>query len=611
MADESTDRVVEEDSGNSNVNDNANDTLKYQLLGPSLTKAGQDAVNQQKVSEIIYNASKGSKFFNHEQERDRNQTLKIERIAAEKVRLEKLDLSHDLRRADEYLAELELTRDLSQYVIHVDCDAFFAAVEELDRPELKTVPMAVGKGVLTTCNYVARKFGIRSGMASFVAKKLCPQLVLLPSNYEKYTAKATEIRTILAQYDPLFESASCDEAYLNITAYCDENQMDPDEAVQRLRAEILENTKISVSAGIAPNAKIAKISSNINKPNGQFRVANERIAVMEFMQSLPCRKVNGIGRVFERELDSIGIKTCGDIYPQRAILTKLFGEKAFQFLAQCYLGLGRTNIEPVETHERKSVSTETTFHEIGDKEELRGKLRWAAEEMEKDLARTQFKSRTLCLKVKLHTFEVLTRQTAPPRAVSQAKDLYTYALPMLIKLEKEIPGMKLRLLGLRCSNLVTTKKTGLNFFGFTAQPKPPTVEPPEPTKEREIGAEEAFEAAARQEVQDEMNDLEQLSQEAAIPDQSIPTIEAGPEAGPVEESPAQWECPICSKPQMADDRGFNDHVDFCLSRQTIREATQDTHSVIDEPSQGTGSRKRKPVNPGGNEDPRQKRLFFR
>jgi DNA polymerase kappa len=182
---------------------------------------------------------------------------------------------------------------------------------------------------------------------------------------------------------------------------------------------------------------------------------------------------------------------------------------------------------------------------------------------------------------------------------------------MLIKLEKEIPGMKLRLLGLRCSNLVTTKKTGLNFFGFTAQPKPPTVEPPEPTKEREIGAEEAFEAAARQEVQDEMNDLEQLSQEAAIPDQSIPTIEAGPEAGPVEESPAQWECPICSKPQMADDRGFNDHVDFCLSRQTIREATQDTHSVIDEPSQGTGSRKRKPVNPGGNEDPRQKRLFFR
>lgn len=532
-------------------------------------------------------------------------------------------MSHDRRRADEYLAELELTRDLSQYVIHVDCDAFFAAVEELDRPELKTVPMAVGKGVLTTCNYVARKFGIRSGMASFVAKKLCPQLVLLPSNYDKYTAKATEIRTILAQYDPLFESASCDEAYLNITAYCDENQVEPDEAVQRLRAEVLENTKISVSAGIAPNAKIAKISSNINKPNGQFRVPNERVAVMEFMRDLPVRKVNGIGRVFERELESIGIKTCGDIYPHRALLTKLFGEKAFQFLAQCYLGLGRTNIEPVETHERKSVSTETTFHEIGDKEEIRAKLRWAAEEMEKDLARTQFKGRTLCLKVKLHTFEVLTRQTAPPRALSQAKDLYIYALPMLIKLEKEIPDMKLRLLGLRCSNLVSTKKTGLNFFGFTAQPKqkaesePGTVETPgsnqddrtEPQNDHEIGAEEAFETAARQEIQDEMNDLEQLSQEVV----SDPSAEADPvdksltpvpeQSEQSEQSPMQWECPICNRPQAADDRQFNEHVDFCLSRQTIREATQDTHTIIEEPA----SRKRKPTS---NEDPRQKRLFF-
>lgn len=124
------------------------------------------------MSEVIYNSSKGSKFFNHEQNRDQLLTAKIERLLKEKARLEKLDLSWDLRKADEYLAELELSRDLSQYVVHVDCDAFFAAVEELDRPELKTVPMAVGKGVLTTCNYEARKFGCRSGMASFVAQKL-------------------------------------------------------------------------------------------------------------------------------------------------------------------------------------------------------------------------------------------------------------------------------------------------------------------------------------------------------------------------------------------------------------------------------------------------------
>ena len=234
-------------------------------------------------------------------------------------------MGNELRRADEYLAELELSRDLSQYVIHVDCDAFFAAVEELDRPELKTVPMAVGKGVLTTCNYLARKFGVRSGMASFVAKKLCPQLVLLPMNYDKYTAKAKEIRAIMAEYDPLFESASIDEAYLNITAYCDENHSEPHEVVQRMRVEILETTKVSVSAGIGANAKIAKIASNLNKPNGQFQVPNEREAIIEFMRGLPVRKVNGIGRVFERELESVGVKKCGDIFPHRALLTKLFG----------------------------------------------------------------------------------------------------------------------------------------------------------------------------------------------------------------------------------------------------------------------------------------------
>ncbi|KAJ5658908.1 hypothetical protein N7507_005359 [Penicillium longicatenatum] len=583
------------------------DTLKYQLLGPSLTKAGQDAVDQQKVSEIIYKASKGSKFFNHEQDRDRNLTVKIERILKRKAHLETLDLSHDLRRADEYLAELELTRDLSQYVIHVDCDAFFATVEELDRPELKTVPMAVGKGVLTTCNYLARKFGVRSGMASFVAKKLCPQLVLLPMNYDKYTAKAKEIREILAQYDPLFESASIDEAYLNITAYCAENELDPEEAVQRMRAEILQTTKVSVSAGIAANAKIAKISSNKNKPNGQFQVPNDRAAIMEFMRELPVRKVNGVGRVFERELGSIGIETCGDIYPHRALLTRLFGEKAFQFLAQCYLGLGRTKIEPVETHERKSVGTETTFHEIGDKDEIRAKLDWVSRELEGDLARTQFKGRTLVLKVKLHTFEVLTRQTAPSRAVSQAKDLYDFALPMLAKLEKEIPGMKLRLLGLRCTNLVSTKKAGINFFGAAAvQTRATSTESPGfKAADHEITAEEAFEDAARQEIQDEMNDLEQLSQEAVnMPDTAVPTG--------ADPSPAQWKCPICGRAQVADDRVFNEHMDFCLSRQTIREAIQDT-SDAPEGSTVHSNRKRRPTSqPSSSDvDPRQKRLFFR
>ncbi|KAL9017465.1 MAG: hypothetical protein Q9185_005227 [Variospora sp. 1 TL-2023] len=507
------------------------DTLKYRLLGPSLTKPGQDAVDQQKVSEVIYNASKGSKFFNNEESRDKNLTQKIEKILARKRQLERIDLASDLRRADDYITELELSRDLSQIVVHVDCDAFYAAVEELDHPELKHVPMAVGKGVLTTCNYHARKFGCRSGMAGFVAMKLCPQLICLPLNFEKYTKKAQEVREVLAQYDARFQSASMDEAYLNITQYCADHDMSPDEAVSQLRAQVFESAKITISAGVAANARIAKIASNRNKPNGQFRVASDRATIMAFMRDLPTRKVNGIGRVFERELDAIDVKTCGDIYLHRAFLSKLFGEKAFHFLMQVHLGLGHTSVRPAEEHERKSVGTESTFRDMSGREELRAKLRWIAEELEKDLARTQHKGRTLVLKIKLHTYEVLTRQVVPPKAVAAADDLYAYALPMFQKLEREIPGMKLRLMGLRCTHLVSTKKAeDVDFFGLTRPLSSSakstvsslhrhhrTMETDANGHERQIcPVEDDFETAARQERRQEMEQLEQhLSQEHA------------------------------------------------------------------------------------------------
>ena len=605
------------------------ETLKYHLLGPSLTKAGQDKVDQQKVSEVIYNASKGSKFFNNEETKDKTLTQKIERILAKRKQLEGVNLASDLRRADEYITELELSRDLSQTVVHIDCDAFYAAVEELDRPDLKNVPMAVGKGVLTTCNYHARRFGCRSGMAGFVAMKLCPELICLPLNFAKYTAKAQEVRQILADYDPRFESASIDEAYLNITQYCEEHDIEPEVAVSQLRMEVQEKTHITISAGIAPNAKIAKIASNRNKPNGQFRVANDRSTILAFMRDLPTRKVNGVGRVFERELDAIGVKTCGDIYSQRAYLSKLFGEKAFQFLMQCYLGLGRTNVQPAEEYERKSVGTESTFREISDRNELKDKLRWIAEELEKDLTRTQFKGRTLVLKIKLHTYEVYTRQVAPPKAVATADDLYNYSLPMLLKLDKEFPGMKLRLMGLRCTHLVSTKKSGIDFFGLQQPASDEDASSHNIQRDDEgweVWPEAEFEAAARQELQDEMNELERLSQEFdgtimnPNPDKNLLALEdealdesnrrhkhgreilpnpspsshknlpitrnsnneksdsgigfSKPASGykKPEVKKQVWTCPICARPQEASDKEFNAHVDLCLSRGAIKEA---------------------------------------
>ncbi|KAK8075535.1 hypothetical protein PG997_010198 [Apiospora hydei] len=619
-------------------------TLKYSLLGPSLTKAGQDSVDQSKVSDVIYNASKGSKFFNREEAKDQILTQKIAQILEKKRRLEKLDLTRETRQADQLLAQLDAGRDLTQYIVHVDCDAFYAAVELLDRPELEHLPFAVGGGVLTTCNYVARKFGCRSGMAGFVAKKLCPDILLLPLNFEKYTAKAHEVRAVLADYDPRFESASIDEAYLNITEYCKNHNLTPDEAVQQMRDEVHAKAKITVSAGIAPNAKLAKICSNMNKPNGQYRLPNERAAVMAFMRDLPTRKVNGVGRVLERELLEIGVRTCGDIYEQRRLLRQLFGDKTFEFLIMCHLGLGRTNVQPAEDYERKSVGTESTFRDMADPAQLRDKLRWIADELEKDMRRAECKGRTLVLKVKLHTYEVLTRQVVTPKAIHLADDLYNYALPILTKLMQEVPGMKLRLMGLRCTNLVSTKKPDTAAFFGMSRPlrRSESGDSPEPSTtaakrkassimdgEWEEWPEEALygndaELEGQIDAQTGGGTLDDEGKENyRHHGKEITPIHKKVASPPVEET--WWDCPICMRPQATDERQFNEHIDLCLSRQTIRDAVQ-RDSASNSPS-GTSSNieslpdsKRQKTGGGPDKkrgrsaamaaDPRQKKLFF-
>ncbi len=604
------------------------------------------------VSEIIYNASKGSKFFNREEEKDKILTKKINHILEKKRRLEKLDLSRESRAADQLIAQLDASRDLTQHIVHIDCDAFFAAVEQLERPELKDMPFAVGGGVLSTCNYIARKYGCRSGMAGFVAKKLCPELQVLPPNFNKYTSKAQEIREILADYDPRFESASIDEAYLNVTEYCEEHDMSPEVAVQQMRDEIHQKTKITVSAGIAANAKLAKICSNMNKPNGQYVLPSDRQAIMAFMRDLPTRKVNGIGRVLERELQEIGVKTCGDIYSHRHLLCQLFGDKTYEFLTGCYLGLGRTDVQPAEDYERKSVGTESTFRDLLDPVQLREKLRRTAEELEKDLRRAECKGRTLVLKVKLHTYELLTRQVVVPKALSQADDLYNYSLPLLTKLQQEIPDMKLRLMGLRCTHLVSTKKPDARaFFGLRPlRTEPADRHPAEPSSKRKAG--EALDDEAGEAGPSTVASVDEVSRSYPSdgswdahgePGEDEDYRHHGKEIVPnpprkavaeEKEEDEWWDCPICGRPRPTDERLFNEHIDLCLSRQTIRSAVQgdavalgsgparrrsetpetkrpktagDTDKKKQKRGRPSGSVRRRPPGP---EDPRQRKLFF-
>ncbi|KAK6949103.1 hypothetical protein Daesc_009176 [Daldinia eschscholtzii] len=296
----------------------------------------------------------------------------------------------------------------------------------------------------------------------------------------------------------------------------------------------------------------------------------------------------------------------------------LFGEKTYEFLLMCYLGLGRTEIQPAEEYERKSVGTESTFRDLSDPVQLREKLRQTADELEKDMRRTECKGRTLVLKIKLHTYEVLTRQVVTPRAICAANDLYNYSLPILAKLEQEIPGMKLRLMGLRCTNLISTKKPDTrSFFGLR----------PLKSNESAQGDNEIPQELLEQISRDESPGLgldRTGSEDRPIPEENDTYRHHGKEivpnpkrAAPQLESEEWWDCPICSRPQATDERLFNEHIDLCLSRQTIRDTVQREHKPSPNPAaevppskRRKGSAEKKRGRSLNSVDPRQTKLFF-
>lgn len=243
-------------------------------------------------------------------------------------------------------------------IIHLDMDCFYAAIEVRDRPELRGKPVGVGgardrRGVLTTCNYEARKFGVRSAMPTYMALQRCPKLIVLPTRFDVYRREAAVIRAILHRFTPLVEPLSLDEAYLDVTAH-------PGAAgplAQVIRDLIFRKTKLTASAGIGPNKLVAKIASDLKKPNGQFEVKPEEVG--EFMAALPVRKIWGIGAVTEQKLQQRGITTCRDLQRfSRLQLQETFGK----FGAELYDLARGIDDRPVEPErERKSLSTEETF----------------------------------------------------------------------------------------------------------------------------------------------------------------------------------------------------------------------------------------------------------
>ncbi|RKP14834.1 hypothetical protein BJ684DRAFT_7950, partial [Piptocephalis cylindrospora] len=321
-------------------------SLLSRVAGPSTGKAGLVETDKERISRLVYEVSKGSAFFENEVKKDQAAKAKIDEMRKQHERYKLQDSSLAEREIDSYWKELEMTRDLSRTIVHVDMDAFFASVEELLNPSLKDVPMAVGSmAMISTANYHARKFGVRSAMPGYIAKKLCPQLVFAQEHHTQYRDYANKVREVFKLFDPYFISIGLDEAYLDLTDYLEEEEhvnISPDEAVERLRAMIQRQER--ASAGIASVTWIAKVCSDINKPNGQYRLLPEKEKIIEFCRNLPIRKANGIGRVMEQTLLSIGVTTFGDVAIHRAALRHLLSKKTFNYLSLLYLGLGSTAV---------------------------------------------------------------------------------------------------------------------------------------------------------------------------------------------------------------------------------------------------------------------------
>ncbi|MEM7016587.1 MAG: DNA polymerase IV [Pseudomonadota bacterium] len=248
-------------------------------------------------------------------------------------------------------------------IIHIDMDCFYAAIEVRDAPALKDKPVAVGgrpdrRGVLSTCNYEARKYGLHSAMPSSQAVRLCPSLIILPGNMSKYRGVSHQIRETFHDFTPLVEPLSLDEAFLDVTE-TKECQGSATLIAAEIRRRIFEEHQLTASAGIAPNKFLAKVASDWRKPNGQFVITPPEVA--DFVRALPIKKIPGVGRVTAQKMSTLGMHTCGDMEAwSKVSLREQFGKFGERLYSLCR---GVDNRAVQVDSRRKSLSVETTYPE--------------------------------------------------------------------------------------------------------------------------------------------------------------------------------------------------------------------------------------------------------
>jgi DNA polymerase-4 len=332
-------------------------------------------------------------------------------------------------------------------------DAFFASVEQLDNPELRGKPVAVGgsgeRSVVAAASYEARKFGVRSAMPSVIAKRLCPNLIFVKHNFARYTEVSAAIHEIFREYTDLIEPLSIDEAFLDVTE--DKKSIGSATLIaKKIRKEIKSRTGLTASAGVSVNKFLAKIASDINKPDGLFLIKPEDAE--KFIEGLSVEKFYGIGKVTAQKMHKLGIHTGADLKNWDLVsLVRNFG-KAGVFFYDIVRGIDERPVEPDQ--ERKSVGTELTYEkDLITRFEIIAELYKIEKELMERLEHSETTGRTITMKVKFSDFRQITRSKTLQNYVRDFETLHKEVSEIRKSLKLE--GFRIRLLGLSISNLET------------------------------------------------------------------------------------------------------------------------------------------------------------
>lgn len=360
---------------------------------------------------------------------------------------------------------------MTRKILHIDMDAFFAAIEQLDNPDYRGKPVIVGgnphsRGVVSTCSYEARKFGVHSAMPLREALRRCPQGIFTPVRGPRYAEVSRGIMKLMNEYTPLVEPLSLDEAFLDLTG--SEALFGP---AEKIAVEIVDRIKtevgLSASAGLAPNKFLAKLASDLKKPHGFVIITKDNMA--EILEELPVGKIWGVGPKTEALLNEMGIRTIGmlrRIDPD--FLFKELGNTGRELYRLAY-GIDERLVEPNE--ETKSVGHEITFQtDTADREFLAGVLLWLTEQVARRLRRNNLKGRVITVKVRDHNFKTLTKRVTLKEATDFEEEIYQEALRLASNVQWG--AGKVRLLGVSVSGFDKGESLQLELFsGLEQQPK--------------------------------------------------------------------------------------------------------------------------------------------